>query len=52
MLWKTAIAIVAGMSLIGWAVDDVLPWIERTALIFGVVLVAGGMASGVPRSEP
>ena len=38
-------ATVAGMSLIGWAVNEVLPWTQATALVFGVVLVAYAAAN-------
>jgi hypothetical protein len=38
-------ATLGGMSLIGWAVNDVLPWMQATALVFGVVLVAYAAAS-------
>ena len=33
-------SLVGGMSLVGWAVQDVLSWWEKTALIAGVVLIA------------
>ena len=46
MLWRNALAIVFGMSLVGWAVEDVLTWVQRTALVFGVVLVSGGISTG------
>jgi len=39
-----AAATIGGMSLIGWAVSDVLPFTQATALVFGVVLVAYGAA--------
>jgi hypothetical protein len=29
--------------LIIWAVADVLPWLQRIALIFGVALIAHGL---------
>ena len=48
--WRTVAAIIAGMSLIGWAVGDVLPWLQKTALVFGVVLLAHGMATA-PRPD-
>jgi len=47
--WHTAVAIIAGMSLIGWAVDDSLSWLQRAALVFGVVLTAYGVASSRAR---
>lgn len=43
--WQTALSLVGGMSLIGWAVQDVFSWREKTALIAGVVLVAYGFAA-------
>ena len=46
MYWRTVAAIIVGMSLIGWAVEDVLSWLQKTALVFGVVLLAYGMATG------
>ena len=46
MLWRNAFAIVFGMSLVGWAGEDVLTWVQRTALVFGVVLVSGGISTG------
>ena len=46
MLWRNALAIVFGMSLVGWAVEDVLTWVQRTALVFGVALVSGGISTG------
>ena len=33
------LAITAGVVLIVWAVADVLPWLERIALIIGVALM-------------
>ena len=50
LYWKTVAAIIGGMALIGWAVVDVLPWLQKTALVFGIVLVAHGMATG-PRPD-
>ena len=44
--WGTVGAIIAGIGLIGWAVQDVLPWLQQAALVFGVVLVALGMVAG------
>ena len=44
--WRTVGAIIAGIGLLGWAVQDVLPWWQQTALVFGVVLVAFGMVAG------
>ena len=44
--WRTVGAIIAGIGLIGWAVQDVLPWLQQAALAFGVVLVALGMVAG------
>ncbi len=38
--WAVALSLVGGMSLVGWAVQDVLSWWEKTALIAGVVLIA------------
>ena len=37
------LAITAGVVLIVWAVADVLPWLERIALIIGVALIAHGL---------
>lgn len=47
--WKSALATVGGLALMGWAVDGLLPWLQQTALIFGVVLIAYGMGSSLPR---
>lgn len=47
--WNIVIAIVGGMTLLGWAVQDVLSWAQRAALVFGVVLLAYGFASGRQR---
>ena len=49
--WHTAIGIVVGMSLIGWAVEDVLSWWEKTALIAGVALIAYGFGAAVLGSD-
>ena len=46
MYWTTVAAIVIGMSLIGWVVEDVLSWLQKTALVIGVGLLAYGMATG------
>lgn len=43
--WRTVAAIVGGMSLIGWAVEGVLPWMQATALVFGILFVAYGLAA-------
>ena len=48
--WPTAFSLVGGMSLVGWAVQDVLSWWEKTALIAGVVLIANGFAMAVLRA--
>ena len=37
------LTITAGVVLIVWAVADVLPWLERIALVVGVVLIAHGL---------
>jgi len=37
------LAITAGVVLIVWAVADVLPWLERIALVVGVALIAHGL---------
>ena len=41
--WVFALSLVGGMSLVGWAVQDVLSWWEKTALIAGVVLIANAV---------
>lgn len=45
MSWKTVVAMVGGLSLIGWAVEDVLTWAQQGALVFGVVLIAYAMGT-------
>jgi hypothetical protein len=52
MQLRTVVAIVVGFTLIGWAVGDVLPWAQRAALVFGVVLIAYGMATSRPVTPP
>ena len=37
------LTITAGVVLIFWAVADALPWLERTALVVGVALIAHGL---------
>lgn len=37
------LTITAGVILIVWAMADVLPWLERFALVLGVVLIAHGL---------
>ncbi len=44
--WRTVAAIIGGVILMGWAVEDVLPWLQKTALIFGVLFVTYGMITG------
>ena len=45
MGWAVVVAIVGGVSLIGWAVEEALSFIHTTALVFGIVLVAYGFAA-------
>ena len=42
---KIVAAIIGGISLVSWAVEEVLPWTQTTALVFGIVLVAYGAAA-------
>ena len=42
---KIVAATIGGISLVSWAVAEVLPWVQTTALVFGVVLVAYGAAA-------
>jgi hypothetical protein len=51
-MWKIAFAIVGGMSFLSWAVDDIMTWLQRAALVCGVVLIAYGMAAGAVPGVP
>ncbi len=37
------VAITVGVVLVVWSVADLLPWLERIALVVGVALIAHGL---------
>ena len=42
---KIVAATIGGISLVSWAVEGVLPWIQTLALVFGVGLMAYAAAN-------